>query len=115
MTSLLKTIPIEGSHGDYIHKRFEKMHYHSLIRKNFSDIHIALRNDQGDSHYAFSEKKVATRLKKIKVKYCCNPKDYEKYHVTEVGKGMPYYSGRQFQRGVASVICFRPLVVQFYQ
>ena len=35
----------------------------------------------------------------MKVKYCCNPKDYENYYVTQVGKGMPYYSGRQFQRG----------------
>ena len=35
----------------------------------------------------------------MKVKYCCNPKDYENYYVTQVGKGMPYYLGRQFQRG----------------
>ena len=49
MTPVLMTIPIEGSHGDYIHKRFEEIHYHHLIRKNFSDIHIALRNDQGDT------------------------------------------------------------------
>ena len=35
----------------------------------------------------------------MNVKYCCNPKDYENYYVTQVGKGMPYYSGRQFQRG----------------
>ena len=35
----------------------------------------------------------------MKVKYCCNPKDYENYYVNQVGKGMPYYSGRQFQRG----------------
>ena len=27
MTPLLITIPIERSHGNYIHKRFEKMHY----------------------------------------------------------------------------------------
>ena len=49
MTPSLITIPIEGSHREYIYKRFEKIHYHPLIRKNFSDIHIALRNDQGDS------------------------------------------------------------------
>ena len=53
MAPLLMTILIEGSHGDYIHKRLEKIHYHPLIRKNFSDI-----------HFAFLEKKVATRLKK---------------------------------------------------
>ena len=35
----------------------------------------------------------------MKVKYCCNSKDYENYYVTHIGKGIPYYSGRQFQRG----------------
>ena len=61
MTPLLMTIPIEGSHGDYIHKRFEKIHYHPLIRKNFSDIHIALRNDQGDT-LKFERGKVTVTL-----------------------------------------------------
>ena len=49
MTPLLATVPIEGSHGDYIHKRFEKIHYHPLICKNFSDVQISLRNDQGET------------------------------------------------------------------
>ena len=35
----------------------------------------------------------------MKVKYCCNPKDYENYYVTQVVKVIPHYSGRQFQRG----------------
>ena len=61
MTPLLITIPIEGSHGDYIYKRFEKIHYHPLIRKNFSDIHIALRNDQGDT-LKFERGKVTVTL-----------------------------------------------------
>ena len=38
MTPLLTTIPVESSHGDYIHKRFEKIHYHPLLRKNFTNI-----------------------------------------------------------------------------
>ena len=48
MTPLLDTVPIEGSHEDYIHKRFEKIHYHPFIRKNFRDVQISLRNDQSE-------------------------------------------------------------------
>ena len=61
MTPLLTTIPVEGSHGDYIHKRFEKIHYHPLLRKNFTDIQISLRNDQGEK-LKFERGKVTVTL-----------------------------------------------------
>ena len=61
MTSLLATVPIEGSHGDYIHEQFEKIHYHPLIRKNFSDVQISLRNDQGET-IKFKKGKVVVTL-----------------------------------------------------
>ena len=61
MTPLLATVPIEGSHGDYIHKRFEKIQYHLLIRKNFSDVQISLRNDQGET-IKFKRGKVVVTL-----------------------------------------------------
>ena len=61
MTPLLTTIPVEGAHGDHIHKRFEKIHYHPLLRKNFTNIQISLRNDQGEK-LKFERGKVTVTL-----------------------------------------------------
>ena len=105
MTLLLVTVPIEGSHGDYIHKPFEKIHYHPLLRKHFTD-----------SYFIFS-KKIATHLtqrferegiycevlpfyfysSKMRVAYCCDGKAYESFYVNQVGSGL--YRGTQYQRG----------------
>ena len=62
VTPLLTTVPVEDSHGDYIHKRFKKIHYHLLLRKNFTDIQISLRNDQGEK-LKFERKKVRVTLR----------------------------------------------------
>lgn len=45
---LLTIIPVQGEDGDFIHKRFKKIHYHTISKKSFSDIHISLRDDQGN-------------------------------------------------------------------
>ena len=44
---LLGVIPVEGKSGANVAKRYEKMQYHPVLKKNISDIHISLRDDQG--------------------------------------------------------------------
>ena len=35
----------------------------------------------------------------MRVKYCCDAKVYEKYYLSQVGHGMPYFSGARIQQG----------------
>jgi len=47
LAPLLSIVPVEGQHGDTVYRRYEKMHYFPVQKKNFDDIHITLRDDQG--------------------------------------------------------------------
>ena len=46
LAPLLAVLPVTGRSGAYVSKRFDKIQYHPVLKKNFSDIHISLRNDQ---------------------------------------------------------------------
>ena len=35
----------------------------------------------------------------MRATYCCDSKAYERYYLTQVGNGGPYFSGAPFQRG----------------
>lgn len=35
----------------------------------------------------------------MRTKYCCDAKAYENYYMSQVGHGMPYFSGAQYQKG----------------
>ena len=47
LAPLLSIVPVEGQHGDTVYQRCEKMHYFPVQKKNFNDIHITLRDNQG--------------------------------------------------------------------
>ena len=44
---LIGVLPVTGKSGAYVSKRYEKIQYHSVLKKNLCDIHISLRDDQG--------------------------------------------------------------------
>ena len=48
LTPLLNVVTVQGGPGDLVCTRFDKSHYKPVLRKHFSDIHISLRNDQGE-------------------------------------------------------------------
>ena len=45
---LIKTIPVEGTHGDIITKTFTNIQYVPVETKSFEDVEIILRTDTGD-------------------------------------------------------------------
>ena len=49
LAPLLGVIPVEGKSGANVAKRYEKLQYYPVLKKNISDIHISLRNDQGNA------------------------------------------------------------------
>ena len=48
LTPLLDVIAVQGEPGNLVCRRFDKLHYKPILRKHFSDIHISLRDDQGE-------------------------------------------------------------------
>ena len=48
LTPLLDVVAVQGGPGDLVCSRFDKPHYKPVLRKHFSDIHISLRDDQGE-------------------------------------------------------------------
>jgi len=68
---LLSVIPIQGYNGDYIHQRYENIHYHPLLTKNlknFCEIRITLRDDPGEKVKFESGKVIVTlHLRKKKL------------------------------------------------
>ena len=48
LAPLLSVIPVEGRSGALISKRYEKLQYHPILKKNIAEIHISLRDDQGN-------------------------------------------------------------------
>ena len=61
LVPLLSVLPVEGNSGDIVYRRYEKLHYHVIQKKNVSDIRISLRNDQGEV-VPFGEGKVLVTL-----------------------------------------------------
>ena len=47
LAPLLAVLPVTGKTGAYVSKRYDKIQYHPVLKKNLSDIHISLRDDQG--------------------------------------------------------------------
>jgi hypothetical protein len=45
---LIKTVPVEGTHGDIITKTFTNIQYVPVETKSFRDVEILLRTDTGD-------------------------------------------------------------------
>ena len=46
LAPLLAVLPVTGKSGAYVSKRYDKIQYHPVLKKNFSDIHISLHDDQ---------------------------------------------------------------------
>ena len=46
LAPLLAVLPVTGKSGAYVSKRYNKIQYHPVLKKNFSDIHILLRDNQ---------------------------------------------------------------------
>ena len=46
LATLIGVLPVTGKPGTYVSKRYDKIQYHPVLKKNFSDIHILLRDDQ---------------------------------------------------------------------
>ena len=46
LAPLLAVLLVTGKSGAYISKRYDKIQYHPFLKKNFSDIHILLGDDQ---------------------------------------------------------------------
>ena len=46
LAPLIGVLPVTGKPGSYVSKRYDKIQYHPVLKKNLSDIHISLRDDQ---------------------------------------------------------------------
>ena len=46
LAPLLAFLPVTGKSGAYVSKRYDKIQYHPVLKKNFSNIHISLRDNQ---------------------------------------------------------------------
>ena len=46
LAPLFAVLPVTGKSGVYVSKRYDKIQYHPVLKKNFSNIHISLRDDQ---------------------------------------------------------------------
>ena len=58
---LLAVLPLTGKSGAYVSKRYDKIQYHPVLKKNFSDIHISLCDDQAKRIH-FRKRKVIVTL-----------------------------------------------------
>ena len=66
LAPLLAVLPVTGKPGAYVSKRYDKIQYHPVLKKNLSDIHISLRDDQ--------EKRIRFRKGKVIVTLHLRPK-----------------------------------------
>ena len=60
LAPLLGVIPVEGKSRASC-QRYKKLQYHTVLKKNISDIHISLHDDQGKA-IRFCERKVIVTL-----------------------------------------------------
>ena len=61
LAPLLGVIPVKEKSGVNVAKRYEKLQYYPVLKKNISDIHISLRDDQGKA-IRFRKGKVVVTL-----------------------------------------------------
>ena len=47
LAPLIGVLPVTEKPGAYVSKRYDKIQYHPVLKKNLSDIHISLHEDQG--------------------------------------------------------------------
>ena len=60
LAPLLDVVVVQDGPGDLVCCRFDKPHYKPVLRKPFSDIHIFLRDDQGELIWFEKEKVIMT-------------------------------------------------------
>ena len=68
LAPLIGVLPVTGKSGAYVSKRYDKIQYHPVLKKNFSDIHISLRDDQAKRIHFCKGKVIVTlhlRLRKL--------------------------------------------------
>ena len=61
MAPILQTVTVEGEHGSYINKHYERPNYIPLSKNEFSTIDINIRDEAGDL-VAFEHGKVNITL-----------------------------------------------------
>ena len=68
LAPLIGVLPVTGKPDAYVTKKYDKIQYHPVLKKNLSDMHISLREDQG-KRIRFCKRKVIVtlhlRLKKL--------------------------------------------------
>ena len=69
LAPLLGVIPVEEKSGANVAKAYEELQYYPVLKKNISDIHISLRDDQGKA-IRFRKRKVIVTLHFRKQKLC---------------------------------------------
>ena len=57
---LIGVLPVTGKPGAYVSKKYDKIQYHPVSKKSFSDIHISLRVDQAKRIVSAKEKVIVT-------------------------------------------------------
>ena len=68
LAPLLAVLPVTGKPGVYVCKRHDKIQHHPVLKKNLSDIHISLRDDQAKQIRFCKGKVIVTlhlRLRKL--------------------------------------------------
>ena len=60
LAPLLATISTEGESGSIISKRYDKLQHQTVMKKDFSEIQINLRDDQGKSIRFHKERVIVT-------------------------------------------------------
>lgn len=61
LAPILRTVAVEGKHGDYIQKNFENPHYVKLRKNNFDTLEIAIKTDT-DEYVDFNFGKVLLKV-----------------------------------------------------
>ena len=61
LAPLLDVLPVTENSGAYVSKRYNKIQYHPVLKKNVSDIHISLRDDRA-KRIRFRKEKVIVTL-----------------------------------------------------
>ena len=60
LAPLFAVLPVTGKSGAYVSKRYNKIQYHPVLKKNFSDIHISLCDDQAKQIHFCKGKVIVT-------------------------------------------------------
>ena len=61
LAPLIGVLPVTGKPGAYVSKKYDKIQYHPVLKKNFSDIDISLCDDQAKP-IGFRKRKVIVTL-----------------------------------------------------